>query len=136
MMKTVGKPLGYKLISNPMTIGKKIKNRRLELGLFQKDVAKAIGVSDDSIRFWEKNRSVPQVCHYPKIIQFLGYIPFDVDISTFGGKIKLYRYCKGLTQEKLALKLNINESTVFSYENNKHKPTGETMRKLDVLINH
>src|SRR5665647_3168855 len=79
---TVGKPLGSKLLTNPTTIGEKLKNRRIELGLLQKDVANVIGVCEDSITFWENNRSIPSVMYYPKIIQFLGYVPFDVDSST------------------------------------------------------
>jgi transcriptional regulator with XRE-family HTH domain len=38
---------------------------------------------------------------------------FDVDSSTLGGQVNLYRYLHGLSQEELAVKLGINESTVF-----------------------
>ena len=130
---TVGKPLGSKLLTNPTTIGEKLKNRRIELGLLQKDVANVIGVCEDSITLWENNRNEPSIIYYPKIIQFLGYVPFDIDISTLGGQIKLYRYIHGLSQEELALKLNVNESTVFHYEKNKHKPSPKTLKKLKSL---
>jgi DNA-binding XRE family transcriptional regulator len=133
-MKTVGKPLKGNIITNPPTIGEKLKNRRIELGFIQKDVAKVIGVSEDSITFWETNRYKPSVSYYPKIIQFLGYVPFDVDSSTLGGQIKLYRYSHGLSQEDLAIKLEINESTVFHYEKNKHKPSPKILRKLKFLL--
>ncbi|MEP7111217.1 MAG: helix-turn-helix transcriptional regulator [Ferruginibacter sp.] len=117
-----------------MTIGEKLKNRRLELSLLQKDVANAIGVCEDSITYWENNRCEPTVKYYPNIIQFLGYVPFEVDTFTLGGQIKLYRYLNGLTQEELALKLDINESTVFQYEKNEHKPNAKTLRKLESLL--
>lgn len=134
MVKTVNKPLKGKLIENPVTIGEKLKNRRLELRLLQKDVASILGVCIDSVTYWENNRSCPQVCHYPQIIQFLGYMPFEVDTSTLGGHIKLYRFQKGLTQEELALKLDLNESTIFHYENNKHKPYPRIRKKLEELF--
>jgi len=44
-------------------IGEKIRNRRIELKLLQKDVAKIIGVSEDTITFWENNRATPQAKH-------------------------------------------------------------------------
>jgi len=131
--KTVAKPLSN-LIINPTSIGEKLKNKRLELGLLQIDVANIIGVCEDSITLWENNRNEPQIVHYPKIIQFLGYIPFEVDTSTLGGEIKLYRYLHGLSQEELALKLNINQSTVFHYENNKHNPSPKIFKRLRPLL--
>jgi len=122
--------LGTKLLTNPATLGEKLKNRRLELSLLQKEVAKIIGVSEDCITLWENNRSKPYVSYYPQIIEFLGYIPFDVECSTLGGQIKLYRYLNGLTQKNLADLLHINESTVFHYENNRHKPSPKTLKRL------
>jgi DNA-binding XRE family transcriptional regulator len=133
LTKTLCKPLGNKLISNPATIGEKLKNRRIELGLLQKDVANMIGICEGSITLWENNRNEPSIIYYPKIIIFLGYVPFEVDTSTLGGQIKLYRYLHGLSQEELARKLEVNESTIFHYENNKHKPSPKTFKKLKSL---
>lgn len=130
----VNKPLETKLLINPATLGGKIRNKRLELRLLQKEVAKTIGVSEDSITLWENNKSKPYVRYYPKIIKFLGYVPFDIDSLTLGGQIKLYRYLNGLSQEDIGIKLGINESTVFHYENNKHKPTSKILKKIQKLI--
>jgi DNA-binding XRE family transcriptional regulator len=132
MDKTVRKTF-RKQIKNPKTIGEHIKNRRLELGLLQKDVARIIEVCEDSITYWETNRNKPTVVHYPKIIQFLGYVPFEVDTSTLGGQMKLYRYLNGQSQESLAHSLDINKSTVLNYENNKHKPSIKTFKKFKSL---
>src|SRR3990167_3741304 len=38
----------------PKTLGEHIKRRRLELGLEQKDVAKQLGVTTDTVLNWEK----------------------------------------------------------------------------------
>lgn len=126
--------MGNNRVINPTTIADKLKNRRIELGLLQKDVAKLIGVCEDSITLWENNRNEPSIIYYPKIIKFLGYVPFDVDSSTLGGQLKLYRYLHGFSQEELARTLDINESTVFHYENNKHKPSPKTLRKFRSLL--
>ena len=93
-----------------------------------------MGACEDSITGWENNRNEPSVIYYLKIIQFLGYVPFEINTSTLGGQIKLYRHLHGLSQEELARKLEVNESTVFHYENNKHKPSPKTLRKFKSLL--
>jgi len=44
------------------TLGDRIRQRRLDLGIFQKDVASQIGVTKGTIVLWEKNprRTTPQ----------------------------------------------------------------------------
>ena len=126
--------MGNNAITNPTTIGEKLKNKRLELGLLQKEVAKVIGVCEDSITLWENNRNEPSIIYYPKIIQFLGYVPFDVDSSTLDGQIKLYRYLNGLSQKELGLKLEINQSTILDYEKNTHKPSQKILAKIKIFI--
>ena len=42
-------------MKNPQTLGEKIRNRRLELGLLQKDVANIIGTYEDAVTYWENN---------------------------------------------------------------------------------
>jgi len=48
-----------KPIKNPKTLGDKIRNRRIELGLLQNELAEMVGVSEDTIRNWEKNNCLP-----------------------------------------------------------------------------
>ncbi|MES3017450.1 MAG: recombinase family protein [Bacteroidota bacterium] len=130
----VGKPLGIKYIANPTTLGQKIRNRRLEKGMLQKEVAALIGVTEDCVTLWENGRSRPSVAHYPWIIEFLGHFPFEIDTSTLGGKMKRYRYLKGMTQKGLAKEVGVNESTVHYYENNPHTPLPRTLGKLQALL--
>lgn len=127
-------PFKKKMIANPGTIGEKLLNRRLELGLLQKDVANIIGVCEDTITNWENNRGKPQVEWYPQIIRFLGYFPFSIDTSTLAGRIRKYRYSNGLSQENLAKYLGVNESTVFHYEKGTHKPSCCVLKKLQKIL--
>lgn len=60
-----------KPIINPITLGDKIRNRRIELGLFQSELAEIIGASEDTIRNWEKNRSDSSSRFKMKLLQFL-----------------------------------------------------------------
>lgn len=71
----ISKPHGYQYVENPSSLGELIRNKRIELGFFQKDIALQFGVSDDCITYWENKRSEPQIHFYPKIIKFLGFVP-------------------------------------------------------------
>lgn len=57
---------------HPTTIGEHIKRRRLEVGLYQKDVARMIRVSPWTILNWEKGNTKPTVRRIPSLIGFLG----------------------------------------------------------------
>jgi len=54
-----------------VTIGDHLR-KRLDLGLFQKDVAVFIGVDICTVTNWEKNKGEPQLRFIPKITDFLG----------------------------------------------------------------
>lgn len=132
--KTIPKPIiGYN--ESPTTLGGKIRNKRLELKLLQKDVALLIGVSEDAVTYWENNRNQPQIQYYPKLIEFLGYFPFDIDTSIIGGRIKMFRYKNGLRQRKLGKLLGVDESTISSWERNENTPLEIHMKKLLKLFN-
>jgi DNA-binding transcriptional regulator YiaG len=54
-----------------ITIGERLRARRLDLGLFQKDVAVLLGVTEDSVCYWEKGRVKPSNRLLLKVIQFI-----------------------------------------------------------------
>jgi len=102
--------------------------------MLQKDLAHLIGVIEDCVTFRENNRSQPGANYYPKIIQFLEYFPFEIDTKTLGGQIKMYRFINGLSQDALANRLEVDESTIYHYEKGNHKPQGKLRLKLQVLL--
>jgi transcriptional regulator with XRE-family HTH domain len=53
------------------TLGERLRARRLDLGLYQKDVAAIIGVSADTICYWENKRVKPSRRLSPLIKGFL-----------------------------------------------------------------
>ena len=69
------KPLDPAYPRELKTIGDQLRKRRMDLGLFQREVAEQIGVSKDTYRFWECNATVPLPRQWPGIIRFLGYQP-------------------------------------------------------------
>jgi transcriptional regulator with XRE-family HTH domain len=128
-------PHGNKLVANPSTLGDKLRNRRVELGLSQSQVAKIFKADSDLVCMWEKNIVKPTIKRYPQVINFLGYFPFDVDRTTIGGKIKLYRYTNGLSQEEMAIVLDLNECSVRDYERGGRKPFKSTESRIRTMLN-
>jgi len=62
-------PKGYPI--KPKTLGEKIRKHHLDLSLFQKDVAKFVGVSADTVTYWERGRTQPGKENLKKIKEFL-----------------------------------------------------------------
>ena len=59
----------------PKTLGEHLKRRRLELHLFQTQLAKLLGVDRVSVQNWERGIYEPNVQAIAKVIDFLGYDP-------------------------------------------------------------
>jgi DNA-binding transcriptional regulator YiaG len=53
------------------TLGDQLRARRLDLGLYQKDLAALFEVTEDTICYWENNRVRPSSGMTAKIIHFL-----------------------------------------------------------------
>lgn len=128
------KPLGNKYVENLQTIAQHLLKRRMELGLTQKKAAKMIGVCEDTFRFWETGRVEPFITYYPKIIAFLGYVPFSINTNTLAGKIFSYRILNGLSQEALATKVGLDESTIVELEKGEQRPFKRTLEKLRHIV--
>jgi DNA-binding XRE family transcriptional regulator len=56
------------------TLGVQIKKRRLEHGLFQRDLAKKVGVNEMTIVNWEKGRTKATKKNLERLEIILGYL--------------------------------------------------------------
>ena len=66
-----------------MRFGEKIKELRLEKGISQAALGKAIGVSQKAVDFWERSVNEPKASYIVALVEFFG-ISFDeffADIS-------------------------------------------------------
>ncbi|MGD0061209.1 MAG: helix-turn-helix domain-containing protein [Verrucomicrobiia bacterium] len=59
----------------PKTVGEHVRRRRLQLHLFQSDLATVFGVDVVTIGGWEKNSQQPAKRFMPRIVNRLGYDP-------------------------------------------------------------
>ena len=112
-------------------LGDHIKTRRLNLKLSQKAVAGILKVDEMTIAGWEKNRCTPCISQMPKIIEFIGYIPYNKDFTYFKDKLQYFRRLSGLSQEKLAKLLKIDETTIAKWERGEHSPSRKLLKKLN-----
>lgn len=83
---------------------------------------------------WEKNRTVPQIQFFPNIISFLGYIPFEADLTTLSGKLKAHRRINGLSQKQLGKILGVDGTTICSWELKEIQPHKAKFDKLDMML--
>ncbi len=78
-----------------------------------------MNVSEDTLTYWENERNLPQIHHYPVIIAFLGYYPFDHETESLGGKLKQIRHCMGMSLTQCAAMLQVSVDAVKRWENGK-----------------
>jgi transcriptional regulator with XRE-family HTH domain len=112
------------------TWGDWIRARRIDLKLTKRQLSSNLNVSDITIYLWEKNKVRPSLAQIPKIIEFLGGDPFKKETEKLGDKIREYRRIHGLTQEKLAAQLGVDQTTLAGWERGEHKPSEKLFNKL------
>ena len=64
----------------PTTFAEHVRKRRLELKLSQKQLAKVLDTTHDTISSWELGLSKPQAKYRARVVKWLGYDP-DVPTS-------------------------------------------------------
>ena len=63
------------------TYGDHVRARRLELGLYRREVAELVGVDETTIYNWESGRNAPAEKVIPRLVEFLGYSPSILPLS-------------------------------------------------------
>jgi transcriptional regulator with XRE-family HTH domain len=107
-----------------------IKKRRLELRLYQAQVAEMIGVDECTVTNWEKNRTTPMLWTLPNVIEFLGYDPSVGEPTSPGGKLLQFRKYRGMTQKELAKQKGTDQSTLGGLERKRGKQNTSTLQKV------
>ena len=126
-----------------------IKALRLRLGLSQKEMAKRVGVSLNSVGFWESGRSAPGSANREALAALAKATGAQVDVrpgrdrkagATKSGEgadqgltadeIREARKALGLSQKKLADKLGVSMNSVSNWETGATKPRKASIAKL------
>ena len=119
-------PRGY--TGNPRTIGDHIRKRRIDLGLFQRQAAEKIGVSEASVYNWERGIE-PELRHMPKVIRFLGYVPFPCPEDLIG-RLKHFKLVNGLSYERLGAAMGRDPEQLTDWMSGRMRPSRKNLEKI------
>ncbi|HTG36064.1 MAG TPA: helix-turn-helix transcriptional regulator [Thermoanaerobaculia bacterium] len=112
------KPLPPEYPGELRSLGDHLRTERLKRGLLQKEVAAIIGVEVSTVVGWEVGRAEPKVSYLPAILAFIGYDPFP-EAKSFGERLRVERWKRGLTQYQLARQLGVYKDTITLLETGK-----------------
>ena len=112
MTVTASRPIPSAYPRELKTLGDHLRKKRLDLGLLQKEVAQRLGVDTASVTNWEKGHTSPRLHLIPRIIEFLGNVPFSGEGKSLGQHIVEMRRALGVRQEDLARQLSVDSSTL------------------------
>ncbi|QEM66770.1 helix-turn-helix domain-containing protein [Geobacter sp. FeAm09] len=122
--------LGYP--EHPLTIGDHIRKKRMDLGLLQREVAATIGVSENTIWNWEHGIE-PEQQYSPKIINFLGYIPFECP-GDIMGRLAWYKRVNGLSLPELGRRMNQHPDQLRDWLGGGRRPLRKNIEKIEQFL--
>lgn len=118
---------------DPQTLGEHLSKRRHELGLFQKEAAKQLGVSHGTLIGWELDRKTPMIGMWPRIIKFLNYYPFPEPQSLPERLVAVRRHL-GICHRKAARELSVDEGTYRNWELGRHRPSQKLRSQIEAFV--
>lgn len=121
-----------------MNLGETIRSLRNTNDMTQKELADKLSISPSTIGMYEQNRREPDLDTLSKIANVFN-VTIDYLVETeksnetdlpnmIGKQLKLLRETKHKNQQEVCCALNIEQSTLVNYENDKRIP------KVDILI--
>ena len=115
------------------TVGDHLRQKRLELGLWQRQVAEQIGVDTGTLHNWEKNRCQPHLRHMPAIIRFLGY-GLRAETDSWAHRLVQGRRILGLSQKQAARQMGVVQCTLARWERGERQPVGEYAARVERFL--
>jgi transcriptional regulator with XRE-family HTH domain len=97
------------------TLGARVRKRRLELRLTQKQAAERLGVNPWTVLNWEKAHTEAPIESVPAIIRFLGYDPFP-EPKNIPEHLLAKRRAMGWSIREAAQQLGMDEGTWGDWE--------------------
>lgn len=122
---------------HPDKIGLRLRQLRLERGLFQRQIGEYLGVDVRQVRHWEAGSSLPNLANLVKAADFFDvstdylcgrcnvrtYVkPVESLKARFGKRLKMARWLKGVTSMELCKALAFHNNGYSRWENGRHHP--------------
>jgi len=125
-------PLVEELIREPVTLGDHLRRRRIELELYQKDVAARLGVTTSTVWNWENTGSV-DLRFIPRVISFLGYNPI-LQPEDFLERLSWYKQVNGLSLERLGMEMGRDPEQLADWLSRRHKPCRKNLDEIEGFL--
>jgi len=105
----------------------------MDLKLRQRDVAGIIGVTECTVFGWEKGVREPSPRHIPRIIDFLGYTPFECP-GDIVGRLSYFKRIKGLTFRGLGELMGRDHEQLADWLNSQKKPYPRNLESINQFL--
>jgi transcriptional regulator with XRE-family HTH domain len=116
----------------PVTLGDHLRRRRLELGLYQKDIAEQIGVTASTIWNWEHGWSIDWR-YLPRVINFLGFNPIPCPENPLE-QLAWYKQVNGLTFEELGTEMGRDPEQLADWLSGRHTPCRRNREEIEQFL--
>jgi len=146
---------GIPVPKKPKTIGQHLRKRRLELGIFQSEAARMLGISTVTLSRWECDKVYPTWPLQPAVVAFLGYNPFTNPAlgSPKGNETKgvafllpevpanigqaIIRHCvkSRKTRKQFAKELGLSPKTLWNWVTGRRQPSGLLRKRTAAFLN-
>jgi len=125
-------PQFVELTRKPVTLGDHLRRRRIELGLYQKDVAARLDVTTSTVWNWENAGSV-DLRFIPRVIEFLGYNPIPQPESLLE-RLSRYKQINGLSLERLGVEMGRDPEQLADWLSGRHKPCRRNREEIEEYL--
>ncbi len=104
----------------------------MDLGMLQREVAAKIGVTESSVYNWEQGTE-PELVHIPKIIEFLGYVPFECPDDLLG-RLRYFKTVNGMSFERLGAAMGRDPEQLVDWMSNGMRPCKRNMESIKAFL--
>ena len=93
-----------------------------------------MGVDPKTLMWWERDTHEPTIHHWPNVIAYLGYKPWQ-EPQTLPEKLAAERRLRGLSIVEAALIMGVDEGTFGRWESGECKPQRRSLPMIEWFLN-
>lgn len=121
------------LLADQATLGEKIRHKRLQDRLSQKQAATLLGVDAITVLNWEKGKTTPLPKDWPGIIRFLGYVPLPEPVL-LSERLHYVRCIRGWSIKEASRAAGIHEETWGYWERGQNLPQKRMRERIEQFL--
>jgi hypothetical protein len=91
-----------------------------------------IGVAEATVWNWEHGTE-PELLYMPKIIEFLGYVPFECPDDPIG-KLRYFKLVKGLSYERLGAMMGRDPEQLTDWISGRVRPCRRNIQSINRFL--